>query len=486
MPTWRLRWMHGHTAPLLIVMIRTAGFGVWGVRYAGLSCVRCGSGRRVARRALLAAIWSGGRRRGRGWRSGWLPSRRGCRRRACPAMLAAAGPAGGQALQQRAAFPDRAGARLAGLRADVGPDAFLVGEVGVLVGEPLVMAGDEDLPLVAGQFAAPLAQYAILAEVTLVAGAAVHVGAGVGRVRQRVVHRVVGRLRPRDLAWPAVQVDRLLQRPAQALLAQPQPGGPHRPADRELLEHRGDDAGDGLVGVQADLTAGLAPDQPGRQAAAQLAAGGLVLDPALQPGPQHVQLSFGHQAFHAQNQPVVEQTGMIEAVGVGYQRVADPGQVQQPVPGGVVAGQPGDLQCQDDPDLAERDLGDHALERVPLPGDRPGDAQVAVDDADLVRRPAQLAGPGCQVILPCGRLGVPLHLGKGGVADVYDGRSRAVRIGDLAGFTHRSPPSPLQLPSRRLPWLSGRPAATSPLAPAAREAGPSGPGVAPGADPASD
>jgi hypothetical protein len=75
-------------------------------------------------------------------------------------QLAAACAAGRQALQQRAAFPDRAGARLAGLRADVGADAGLVGLVGVPVGEPGVVIGDEDLPLVAGQPAAALAQRA--------------------------------------------------------------------------------------------------------------------------------------------------------------------------------------------------------------------------------------------------------------------------------------------------------------------------------------
>ncbi len=41
-PTSKPAWMHGHTAPLLIVMIRTAGLGVWEALYAGLSCVRCG------------------------------------------------------------------------------------------------------------------------------------------------------------------------------------------------------------------------------------------------------------------------------------------------------------------------------------------------------------------------------------------------------------------------------------------------------------
>jgi hypothetical protein len=47
-----------------------------------------------------------------------------------------------------------------------------------------------------------------------------------------------------------------------------------------------------------DFPAGLAPDQPDRQAPAQLTAGGLVADPAFQPGPQHMELSFAHYPFH--------------------------------------------------------------------------------------------------------------------------------------------------------------------------------------------
>ena len=303
---------------------------------------------------------------------------------------------------------------------------MLVGQVGVPVDEPGVVIGDEDLPLVAGQLAAPCAQRAVRAEVAFVAGAAVDVGASVGRVGQRGVHGMVGGLDPGDLAGLAVQVDGLLQRPAQLLGAQPQPGGPHRPAHRELVERGRDDAGDRLIGVEADLPVGLAPDQADRQAAAQLAAGGLVLDAALQPGPEHVELRLGHDAHQPQDEPVVEQRRMVDAVGVGDQRVAHPGQVQQPVPGRVVPGQPGGLQRQDDPDLAERDLGDHALEPVPLPGHRPGDAQVAVDDPDRLPRPAQLPGPADQVILAGGRLGVPLHLDQGGLADIDHGRSGEV------------------------------------------------------------
>src|SRR5260370_27486009 len=91
----------------------------------------------------------------------------------------AAVPAGGKALAQGAALPDRAGAGLVGLGADVAGQAGLAGLVGVPVDEALVVAGDEHLPLVLGQHAAPLLQGAILAQVLLLAGTAAAIGAGV-------------------------------------------------------------------------------------------------------------------------------------------------------------------------------------------------------------------------------------------------------------------------------------------------------------------
>ncbi len=190
-------------------------------------------------------------------------------------------------------------------------------------------------------------------------------------------------------------------------------------------------------GWKPDLPVVFAPDQADGKAAAQLAAGGLVPDAAFQAGPEHVELVFRHHPLHAQDEPVVEQGGMVDAVGVGDEGVADPGQVQKPVPGGVVPREPGDLQRQDDPDLAEGDLGQHALEPVPLPGHRSRDAQVAVDDPDRASGPAQLPGAGGQVVLAGRGLGVVLDLGEGGLADVDDRGPRQVRGGDL--IAHRRP-----------------------------------------------
>ena len=100
------------------------------------------------------------------------------------------------------------------------------------------------------------------------------------------------------------------------------------------------------------------------------------------------------------DEPVVEQRGMVNAVGVGDQRVADPGQVKQPVPGRIVPCQPGDLQRQHDANLVERDLGDQALEGVSLPGHR------------TRRRPGRRRRPGSPpAASPAGGPGSPGHTG---------------------------------------------------------------------------
>ena len=207
--------------------------------------------------------------------------------------FAAAGPAGDQPLQQGATLPHRAGAGLMRGRADVGADPCLVGQVGVPVDESLVVVDDADLPLVAGQHLSPHPRCAVGADVAVLTGPAEDVGAGVGGVGQDVVHRVVGRVDPDDLGGRR-DVAILAQRQLQPLVTQPQPYRPHRTTGGELLEDRGEDAADGLVGVFEDLSVGLTPDQPDRQPDAQFAASGLGADAAVEAGPQNVQFGLRH------------------------------------------------------------------------------------------------------------------------------------------------------------------------------------------------
>jgi len=70
---------------------------------------------------------------------------------------------------------------------------------------------------------------------------------------------------------------------------------------------------------------------------------------AAQPRADEVQLGLCHRAVEAEQEPVVELARVIEPVLIADERAGHRADLQQPVPVGVVAGQPGDLQAQHDP-----------------------------------------------------------------------------------------------------------------------------------------
>ena len=63
-----------------------------------------------------------------------------------------------------------------------------------------------------------------------------------------------------------------------------------------------------LIGAQDDPTVRLAVE-PDREMHHQLAARGLVAQPAVQPGADQVQLRLAHRALQTEQQPVVEVPG---------------------------------------------------------------------------------------------------------------------------------------------------------------------------------
>ena len=155
-----------------------------------------------------------------------------------------------------------------------------------------------------------------------------------------------------------------------------------------------------------------------------------------------MQLSLGHGAFQAEQQPVVELAGIIEPVLVADQRRAQRADLQQPVPVGVVTGQPGHLQAEHDPGPAHADLGDQVLEAFPVGGAGAGVALVDIDGDDLGRGPAQRGGPLPQRVLPGGGLGVVEDLLEGGLADIQVGVAGQVTGGHLGRVAaHRCSPA---------------------------------------------
>src|SRR5213078_439968 len=91
-----------------------------------------------------------------------------------------------------------------------------------------------------------------------------------------------------------------------------------------------------------------------------------------------VELAFGHGPLEAQQHPVVEGARVIKAVLVADQGAGHGADLQELMPVGVVAGQPGALQAQHDPGPAEGHLGDQLLEPFPVGGRGAGLALVDV------------------------------------------------------------------------------------------------------------
>ena len=124
---------------------------------------------------------------------------------------------------------------------------------------------------------------------------------------------------------------------------------------------------DALVGVEHDL-AGRVGDEPDRQRQRQLTTAGLGEDAAAQPCAEEVQLRLRHLPLQPEQEAVVELAGVVEAVLVQDQRLAERADLEQPMPISVVASQARDLEPEHDPRPADPDLGDQPLEALPVGG----------------------------------------------------------------------------------------------------------------------
>jgi hypothetical protein len=145
-------------------------------------------------------------------------------------------------------------------------------------------------------------------------------------------------------------------------------GGP-RPAEHE--EHRPQSLLHLLIGVEHHPAGGVVL-KPDRNRRPELAPASLGHDPAPQASPEHVQLGLAHGALQPEQQADVERGRVVQAVLVQDEGAGQRADLEQSVPVGVVAGQAGHLQTEDDPRPAHPHLGHQALEPLPIDGGGPG------------------------------------------------------------------------------------------------------------------
>jgi len=114
--------------------------------------------------------------------------------------------------------------------------------------------------------------------------------------------------------------------------------------------------------------------------------------------------------FKPSNRRSLNAAGSYRAVLVQDEGPGQGADLEQAVPVGVVAGEAGHLQAEDDPRPAHPHLGHQALEPLPVGGGGPGVALVGVDHHHLLLGPSQSDGPLAEGVLALGGFGVLHHL----------------------------------------------------------------------------
>jgi hypothetical protein len=177
------------------------------------------------------------------------------------------------------------------------------------------------------------------------------------------------------------------------------------------IEHQLDTAANLAVRIELDGAVG-AIDEADGQRQLQFTAPGFVANATLQSGTEHMQFGFAHGPLQAEQEPVVEMRRIVDAVLVQNQGAAERCEFEQPVPVGVVAGQPRDFQPEHDAGMPVRHFRHHLLEAVALGRTGAGNAEVAVDDVNALDRPAERHGALAQGVLTLGAFGIFEHLAQ--------------------------------------------------------------------------
>jgi hypothetical protein len=136
----------------------------------------------------------------------------------------------------------------------------------------------------------------------------------------------------------------------------------------------------------------------------------------VQPRANQVQLDLVRGALESEQEPVTEDARMVEAVGVGDERA----RVQQVVPIAVVAGETRDLDCQDDTDVTQADLGDESF-KAGASSATATHSKIVIDHGDVWARPTEGNSSIHQTVLTALALQIMRDLLDGRLPDVDRG-----------------------------------------------------------------
>src|SRR6266404_1970190 len=231
------------------------------------------------------------------------------------------------------------------------------------------------------------------------AGAPKDISPSIDRIGQQPMNRIV--------AWrvplhgpPLATIDG--SRQINPLLPQPQGELAHAANLAELAEHQRQRLTGPQAGILFQAIISAAP-VANRDRRVQIAARCFQAQRLLRTLPENRQLELAEGSFQAKQQPVVDQSRIVDAVLVDDQAVHEGAEFQERVPIAPVAGQPRRLDRQHGAGRAGADRREQTLEAgTELTTARP--TEIIVDDNDVL--PAEHARSRHQGVLPTSALGV--------------------------------------------------------------------------------
>jgi hypothetical protein len=149
-----------------------------------------------------------------------------------------------------------------------------------------------------------------------------------------------------------------------------------------------------------------------------------------------MKLQLGDQALQPQDQPTIGSGRVVDAVLIADEATTVSTEIEQLIPVGAIAGQPGDVVGEDDAHLFLVDQGHELLEAAPPCGGAAGPPEVGVDHPDVAGVPARGAGAVLEIILEPETFLIRRGLVGGRLADVDDGEATEVIGVNGLGYTH--------------------------------------------------
>lgn len=180
------------------------------------------------------------------------------------------------------------------------------------------------------------------------------------------------------------------------------------------------------------------PDVPDQYADAQVASPSLGTGGIQHSGTKHPKFELADAALHAEQQPVIRLTRVIDAVEIDDPGVNEPAKLQQVVPVPAVARQAGSVEAQNRTDLPGAQPCHEPIEARARHCSAGGATEIIIDDFYI----AESVTPGDldQLILTPAALLVGLHLAWGGLAHVDDGLAAQYRGRETVSARHRLAP----------------------------------------------